>query len=182
MLNDFFKVTLAVTTALCLTVSVWADGGEEPISAEQLYKMERLAALDADLPGAIQALAEQWAPQSGLSVEELFNTFRSASSDQLLALQDATSVDEVDRVLLGDGAGTVDPLTLGNLSEDLVYSPVRPCRIVDTRFAVGAVFPYQLVVPEIFTYTVAHWSFPIRVATAQAAQHLKVIRERRTST
>ncbi len=141
MLNDFFKVTVAVTTTLCLTVSVWADGGEESLSAEQLYKMERLAALDADLPGTIQALAEQWAPQSGQSVDELIKLFRSASSDQLLALQDATSVEEVDGILLGDDSGTVNPLILGSLTRDYVYTAVRPCRIVDTRFAVGGGVP-----------------------------------------
>ncbi len=138
---------VAMATTLCWSVSAWADDGQDSVSAEQLYKMERLAALDADLPGAIQALAGQWAPQSGQSVEELFKLFRSASTDQLLALQDATSIDEVDRILLGDDGGTVDPLTLGSLSQDLVYSPVQPCRIVDTRFAASGELPVSAELP-----------------------------------
>ncbi len=125
---------VALATTLCWSLPVWADDG---VDAERLYKMERLAALDADLPGAIQALAEQWSGPSGFSADELFKTFQRASSDQLLALQDATSINEVDRILLGGESDTVNPLTLGSLFRDYVYTPVEPCRIVDTRIAVG---------------------------------------------
>ena len=36
-------------------------------------------------------------------------------------------------------AGSVDVQLLGSLSNDLVYTPIAPCRIVDTRLAVGAI-------------------------------------------
>lgn len=49
------------------------------------------------------------------------------------------SDDKVITMLASDKGGTITPQVLGSLDNDLVYTPVQPCRILDTRLAEGAI-------------------------------------------
>ncbi len=111
--------------------------------AAQQYEQERLAAIDADRQGVVQQLAEKWASASGESAEDLAQVILyNTSGHDLLALQGATSFDQVKGILAGESSdGSVAALTLGDLNEDLVFTPVTPCRVVDTRFAAGGAIP-----------------------------------------
>ncbi len=122
-----------------------ADDSEavyQETAAEQ-YQRQRLAAIDADREGAVQALAEQWSSASGESVESLAaSILYNTTAQDLVAIQDATTFGQVQAIILNQPEGeTVAALTLGELDEDLVYTPVTPCRIVDTRFGGGGVIP-----------------------------------------
>ncbi len=116
--------------------------GSEPDTATQYYR-QRLAILDADREAFVQGLVEQWASPSSDSADHLYETFRRLNSDKLLAIQDATNLEAVDAILLGDSPNNLPatPLVLGSLSGDYVYTPVNPCRVVDTRFAAGGGVP-----------------------------------------
>ncbi len=144
-------VSIALATAMSLAthsvVNGQEDDGSEP-DAAQLYRMERLAALDADREAFVKGLAEQWASPANESAENLYEIFRRLNSDKLLAIQDATSFDNVRLIMMGQEPGDtaflealasepVEPLVLGALDRDFVYTPVDPCRIVDTRPSAG---------------------------------------------
>ena len=55
-------------------------------------------------------------------------------------LSDAAAIDRLARVSMTKSRlAAADVKTLGALSNDLVYTPLQPCRIVDTRVAGGAI-------------------------------------------
>ena len=66
-----------------------------------------------------------------------------AADTQLLNIQNAASYDAVRAILQGRSApasleGVTGTEDLGDLTRDLVYTPVVPCRIFDTRHAIPA--------------------------------------------
>lgn len=78
--------------------------------------------------------------------EDLYHALLKLQPDNLLAANRAESFDDLMSVLAtGRPAPTLKPdlidtgiePALGDLTADLVYNPVPPCRIVDTRYAVG---------------------------------------------
>jgi hypothetical protein len=72
-------------------------------------------------------LAEYWADESEEPFENLVQMFSQASMDQLISIAEASSfADVLDR--------------LGDLDRDYVFTPVNPCKILDTRFGGGGVF------------------------------------------
>ena len=77
-----------------------------------------------------------WASQMG-------PIFARVSLDSLQKAADARSFDAMDNALLGKKAATatggVSPKSLGDVAEDLVFVPITPCRIVDTRLAGGPI-------------------------------------------
>jgi hypothetical protein len=55
------------------------------------------------------------------------------------ALLTAGEASTYDAMIAAVAGGAVLPLALGDFSLDLVYTPVKPCRIVDTRLAGGVI-------------------------------------------
>ena len=113
--------------------------------AAEANQSAALAGVAADRYGTIAGIVAVWAPSwDGIDGWEADITaaLNSASNEQLVAIQGASSYDAVRAILQGQPApvsldgvsGTED---LGSLTQDLVYSPVFPCRIFDTR-EVGA--------------------------------------------
>jgi hypothetical protein len=98
----------------------------------------RLAAIQANRDRTISELMGMWAPHEGASQLEV--ALQAASARQLLQVSEAASFAEVEKVLLGETAGAsfAIPNTLGDTTQDYVFTSVTPCRIFDTRNAVGA--------------------------------------------
>ena len=69
----------------------------------------------------------KWDPNYAV---DLFGALMKLGPDNLLAAGEATSYDAMTAVLM---AGSRAPLDLGDSFRDLVYTPVTPCRVVDTR-------------------------------------------------
>ena len=69
---------------------------------------------------------------------EMAPAFAGASLEELRAAAGAKTFDDMNKVLLG---GTIGDGTqaLGDAAADLVYVPVTPCRIFDTRLAGGQI-------------------------------------------
>jgi hypothetical protein len=93
-----------------------------------------LAALNADRFGTIEGIKAIWG-DAGDFVEVL----NSANDKQLIDIQNASSFDDVRAILQGrevalDLDGVIGTEQLGERTRDLVFTPVVPCRIVDTRF------------------------------------------------
>ncbi len=135
--------TLTLGLGICLYTQTVVQGqlDQDLEDPAQQYHRERLAAIDADREAVVQTLAQQWASVSGENIESLAaSILHNTTAEDLVTIQDATSFDQIRTILLNAPAGeTVTPLTLGDLNEDLVYTPVTPCRIVDTRFGGGGV-------------------------------------------
>jgi hypothetical protein len=78
------------------------------------------------------------AVQQGLDLRawetDMNRALATKNEGRLLALRSATSWADVSRLL---GAQPFVPNTLGDEATDLVYFPVAPCRILDTRFGTG---------------------------------------------
>lgn len=138
--------------ALIMTFTVttsWAQAPDIPLpSAEELAaqaayeaKLQQIAAVTADRYTAIANIVATWETSWGQHQgwEAEFTAALEAANDERLAeIQDATSYDAVRAILQGQDApvqleGVSGTETLGSLTEDLVYSPVFPCRIFDTR-------------------------------------------------
>ena len=93
-----------------------------------------LAALEADRFGAIEGIKAIWGDN-----EDFVGALNGANDEQLIDIQNASSFDEVRAILQGresvlDLDGIIGTETLGDRTRDLVFTPVVPCRIVDTRF------------------------------------------------
>ncbi len=121
-------------------------------TADDHDRAQQLAAIDAAREGVVKNLAQQWTEASGESIDVLEQTFGVQGAEQLLAIQNAKHFDQVRLIVLGQEpddsdflkaleATAVEPLTIGDTDKDFVYTPVNPCRIVDTRNAVGAFAP-----------------------------------------
>ena len=102
--------------------------------------VDQLNAINADRESVVIELAEFWAGESGYPVEQFEQTFGAATAGQLLEIGEATDLEEMNNILIG----ICDP------DKDYVFTPVTPCRIVDTRNAGGAFGPDQ--VREFFVY------------------------------
>ncbi len=77
--------------------------------------------------------------------QELTAALNSAPADKLLAARKARTYEEVGAALFGAWQGPElqilapgdAPAAFGSTSTDLVFTPLTPCRIIDTRFAAG---------------------------------------------
>lgn len=81
----------------------------------------------------------QWA-------EEMAPLFAGSELNQLQAAANARSFEGMNDALLGKEAAstsslTVSPASIGETTTDLVYTPVPPCRLFDTRVAGGVMTP-----------------------------------------
>jgi hypothetical protein len=105
---------------------------ENPAQSEQ---SRRLEAIRSDPEGTIAELMGRWAPAEGAS--QLETALRAAGPGKLYQVSRAGSFKEVERILLGAAAGApslgVIPNTLGDTTQDYVFTAVTPCRIFDTR-------------------------------------------------
>lgn len=102
------------------------------------------------------ALVQQWAGHASREFKitseswaaEMAPAFRAASMDELRQAAKTMDFDGMNRVLLGgttpagaDGSDieAMAPKALGDSATDLVFVPISPCRILDTRVAGGAI-------------------------------------------
>jgi hypothetical protein len=70
--------------------------------------------------------------------ENLLGAAGAVSYDHLVALLSGIPNDVANALLVADRAGRGAPEFLGEVTKDLVYTPVTPCRIVDSRAGFNA--------------------------------------------
>ena len=112
-----------------------------------------LLTIDQNRATVVERIVGEWADRlassnAGISAPQLREILSGLRSDHLLAASLAASVEGLRDVVSGalvrvDAA--VSPTlmhtkSLGDTTDDLVYTPVVPCRIVDTRSGGGGVF------------------------------------------
>lgn len=136
-----------------LAVAVPQSQAQRPLNAQEAQaavdraqhqeKLEQIAIDKAAYAGAIVARWEDAAKASGRWDPNFANDLQAAlmklTPDNLLAAGEASSFEGMMNVLATGKVGrTVLPNALGDVADDLVYTPVAPCRIVDTRSGGGA--------------------------------------------
>jgi hypothetical protein len=107
------------------------DAADEQLASD-------LAALNADRYGALEGIKAIWGDN-----EDFADALDRAADKQLIDIQSAGSFDEVRAILQGretalDLEGVIATEQVGERTRDLVFTPVVPCRIVDTRFDIFA--------------------------------------------
>ena len=142
-----------------------ANFKDNPEAAQRAQYQEKLQHVLDDKAAYIAALVQRWensARESGRWDEnfaaDLSNALTKLQPDNLLAAGEAPSYDAMmgvmatgqrfDLMMSGGRAAVkaserqsqaILPAALGDIANDLVYTPVVPCRIVDTRNAGGVI-------------------------------------------
>jgi hypothetical protein len=93
---------------------------------------QRVYDVPADVWSKRMAPVVAAADPSNLSKAMERDTFEGAMAE-LSGVGTKLSDDKAITMLASGKGGTVTPQVLGSLSNDLVYTPIQPCRIVDTR-------------------------------------------------
>ncbi len=121
-------IVLAFAVGL-LSPLTWAQAGDKPFGVEeaQVLEAQRLAQETAQKAALAEWIVSREEAASGRAFDP---AFRAAAKTALTALPLA---DLTARLQLS-GLG---PRNLGDSQADLVYTPVPPCRILDTRLAGG---------------------------------------------
>jgi hypothetical protein len=132
-----------------MTAVYAADVQPEPANLAYQEEMdENLAELEeiaANREAVIEELVQMWFMEIPDWEAEFRSLLNLANDSKLLAILNAKSYTEIQAIL---GGGTpnfysadsmADPFSLGDHDKDFVYTPVKPCRIVDTREAGGKI-------------------------------------------
>jgi len=105
------------------------------LSREEIAYREALKGIEADRASYVSALLEKWhgdAVKKGFHPQwkiEAFARLMTLSAEKLYAANAAGTFDKFRAVV------AVGVPFLGSLASDLVYTPVTPCRVLDTRLA-----------------------------------------------
>jgi endosialidase-like protein len=109
-----------------------------------------LVAIEQHRGSVVQRIVAEWSdalaalpPERRLTARELSDALWTLRSDRLLAASLAGTHATIETLLADDrqerhGVRSLGVKNLGDASADLVYTPVNPCRIADTRAAGGA--------------------------------------------
>jgi hypothetical protein len=133
-------IALALLPLLSLSPPAYAQSPQKgmTLSPAEIARREALKQIETNRAAYVSALLEKWntaALAKGFHPHwkiEAFPTLMALSAEQLLAANAAQSFEKF-RVLV-----TIGVPFLGSLAADLVYTPVTPCRVLDTRFASGS--------------------------------------------
>lgn len=125
---------LAVAVGSVLLVAPSSSGQHDPLLREQAARDEQIREEEeARAAAQREKLAEEIiAREEGASGRVFDSAFRTEAKRGLAALSQATLEAQMQRVGLG-------PYNLGDAKADLVYTPITPCRIIDTRLVGGAI-------------------------------------------
>jgi hypothetical protein len=91
-----------------------------------------------DSQAVASELVTQWMSALPDGGAELRAALKKASPSTLAAMREAGSVSALNAALFGSSA-TVIPQVIGGAASDVVFIPVTPCRLVDTRSATAGI-------------------------------------------
>ncbi|MBR0344913.1 MAG: hypothetical protein IJI03_06595 [Rudaea sp.] len=115
-------------------------------------KLERATALADKLSAGTKSGGDE----EKLRLELIGNLMRGGDAE-FDAVRTASSLSEALSVSRGIGGPAILPASLGDAASDLVFVPVSPCRILDTRVAGGAIA--ALTTRDVDVTAVSNYSF-----------------------
>jgi hypothetical protein len=140
-----FKCALLLTASLG-ALAVPAANAQAPAPFNTVPSA--LLSIDQNRGTVVDRIVGEWGDalaksDSGLTVEQLRTTLLAMRSDYLLAASVAGSLEGLRNVIASSLVGAApagakgEAKALGDTAADLVYTPVVPCRLADTRNAGG---------------------------------------------
>ncbi len=146
------RKVLVKALVLALALAVWSGAATAITSIPT--KPDTLLAVEQNRSTIIDGIVAAWGSQlelsgAGLNRDQLRTMLESLRADQLLAASVAGSLSGLRNVLANAAdiqyaaPGRISAKALGNAAQDVVYTPIVPCRIVDTRLGGGGVFQAQ---------------------------------------
>ncbi len=150
-------LTILIVALMCMSIAQWALAADEesaeivPAGASsetEAALAELFQSIEADKSAVVGDIIDRFATND-VTADQLEATLAGASAATLAEIiENADSLEDINSFL----AGPEDALRVGDLTEDYTYTPVSPCRIVDTRKpgAGGAFSPSQS--REYFVY------------------------------
>lgn len=138
--------------------------------AESFASADALLAIDQVRASVVERIVDAWGPTLArssdyVSVDDLRQRLMSLRADSLLAASVAGTERGL-REVVGFAASASKPATqtkaLGDASSDVVYTPVTPCRLVETRGTFAAVYQgngpahaaYPFAADEVRSYAI----------------------------
>jgi len=148
--NDTWRDTRALLLAAWIGMSAIPEGVAQEITPSLRAVPSALLSIDQNRGTVVERIVADWGEAltkstAGITIDQLRSTLLSMRSDYLLAASVAGSLEGLRSVVASSfiGAAPVSEKTgtkaLGDGAEDLVYTPVTPCRLADTRLAGGQI-------------------------------------------
>jgi hypothetical protein len=144
--KQFLIILIAMFMSVLITQ--WASAADDDLgdvglagesSEAEAALSEQLASIEADKSAVVDELVVRFATDD-VTADQLAATLWAASAADLAEIDlNAGSLDDVNAIL----AGPEDIERLGDLTRDFAYTPVVPCRIVNTTLAGGPFPPGQ---------------------------------------
>ena len=138
-------VLIALTVApLSRAQGITQSTGTIELSPEQAARTERIADIERGKSAFVNEMLAKFADAATAKGYDAYwqkgqRNLLTRSADQLLALSErATDFDTFDKLVFG--GFTVN--ALGDVTQDLVFFPLAPCRLLDTRVLTNTA-PYQ---------------------------------------
>jgi hypothetical protein len=138
---------------IVLTITAVACGLIASAAMAQHVIPSALLTIDQNRATVVERIVGEWGSRlstsnAGISAAQLREILTGLRSDHLLAASLAGSIEGLRDVVSGALVRTdvavspklIHTKSLGDTTDDLVYTPVVPCRIVDTRSGGGGVF------------------------------------------
>jgi hypothetical protein len=154
ILTDAWRIT-GRTVLLVLSVATLAmpQAVAQESAATLRAVPSALLSIDQNRSTVVDRIVADWGDdlaksKAGITVEQLRSTLLGMRSDYLLAASIAGSLEGLRNVIASSliGAAPVKHMTtkaLGDTADDLAYTPVTPCRILDTRTGGGVLLAGQ---------------------------------------
>jgi len=165
--NSFRHSALVVVFSVSAISSMFAQGPDASKDlAESTQYQQKLRAVTSDTAAYVARIVQKWENAARASGKwdatwetNLTAALMKLSPDNLMIAGDAASLDEMMQVLMTGRAtpaisssqltpslggalaprADIKPFELGDLGADLVYTPIPPCRVLDTRNIGGPV-------------------------------------------
>lgn len=150
-LNRFTMILVAVVMGMLIaqgTLAADEDPTGSPAGAaseEETALAELLADIEADRWAVVDDLVNSLSNDES-TAEQLRATLNGLNTLELAGIvQNAASIDDINTILTGKPPEELagEKLELGELDKDFAYTPVKPCRIIDTRDAGGPFSSYE---------------------------------------
>ena len=130
-------LTILIAMLMCVSIAQWASAAGDDLadvgpagenSEAEAALAEQLADIEADKAAMVDDLVARFATDD-VTADQLAATLAAMSAADLAEIDlNAGSLDEANGIL----AGPEDFLRVGDLTRDYTYTPVTPCRIVNT--------------------------------------------------
>jgi hypothetical protein len=146
---NFADAWRAGTRPVVLTLCLAALGVGSALAQTAVHASpDALLAVDQNRATVIERIVADWGAalaqsNAGIDAGQLRHLLQGMRADYLLAASLAGSVDGLRQVIAGtlpSGKAGVGNKILGDTADDLVYTPVTPCRLVETRGTFAAVY------------------------------------------